>query len=94
MRAIAREIERLGGRIFEQSPAISADFSGAEKRVKTAGGEVKARDVVFTTGGYTGALNGKLKRSFLPIATYVMVSEEAPELIATAIATRNMFRTK
>ncbi|MGD9478387.1 NAD(P)/FAD-dependent oxidoreductase [Shinella sp. G-2] len=89
LRAIAAEIERLGGRICEQSPATSVDFSRTEKRVKTAGGEVRAHDVVFTTGGYTDGLNGRLKRSFLPIATYVMVSEEAPELIATAIATEN-----
>ena len=89
LRGIAREIERLGGRICEQSPATAVDLDGAEKRVKTAGGEVRARDVVFTTGGYTGALNGKLKRAFLPIATYVMVSEEAPDLIASAIATQN-----
>jgi glycine/D-amino acid oxidase-like deaminating enzyme len=89
LRAIAAEIERLGGRICEQSPATSVDFSRTEKRVKTAGGEVRAHDVVFTTGGYTDGLNGRLKRSFLPIATYVMVSEEAPELIATAIATKN-----
>ncbi|WP_457584739.1 NAD(P)/FAD-dependent oxidoreductase [Ensifer canadensis] len=89
LRAIAAEIERLGGRICEQSPATSVDSSRSEKRVKTARGEVKARDVVFTTGGYTGSLNGKLKRSYLPIATYVMVSEEAQELIATAIATKN-----
>jgi len=89
LRAVAAEVERLGGCIFEQSPATSVDFSGPEKRVKTAGGEVRARDVVFTTGGYTGGLNARLKRSFLPIATYVMVSEEAPELIATAIATKS-----
>ncbi|GMB82085.1 FAD-binding oxidoreductase [Shinella zoogloeoides] len=89
LRGIAREIERLGGRICEQSPVTSTDLGGAEKRLKTAGGEVRARDVLFTTGGYTGALNGRLKRSFLPIATYVMVSEEAPELIASAIATSN-----
>lgn len=89
LRGIACEIERLGGRICEQSPVTSSDLAGAEKRLKTAGGEVRARDVLFTTGGYTGALNGRLKRSFLPIATYVMVSEEAPELIASAIATSN-----
>ncbi len=89
LRGIAAEIERLGGRICEQSPATSVVSSGSEKRVKTARGEVKAPDVVFTTGGYTGSLNGKLKRSYLPIATYVMVSEEAPELIATAIATKH-----
>ncbi|MFC3073752.1 NAD(P)/FAD-dependent oxidoreductase [Shinella pollutisoli] len=87
LRGLAREIERLGGRICEGSAATGADLSGPEKRVTTAGGQVRARDVVFTTGGYTGGLNARLKRAFLPIATYVMVSEEAPELIASAIAT-------
>ena len=89
LRAVAAEIERLGGRIYEGSPAISTSLSGYEKRVRTAGGEVRARQVVFTTGGYTGDLDRRLKRAFLPIATYVMVSEEAPDLIASAIATRD-----
>jgi len=87
LRALAAEIERLGGRIYEQSAAESTDFSGPEKIVRTAKGTVRARDVVLTTGGYTGALVGKLNRAFLPIATYVMVSEEAPDLIRQAIAT-------
>ncbi|CAN7444908.1 FAD-binding oxidoreductase [Rhizobium sp. LjRoot30] len=87
LRALAAEIERLGGRIYEQSAAESTDFSGPEKIVRTARGTVRARDVVFTTGGYTGGLVGKLNRAFLPIATYVMVSEEAPDLIRQAIAT-------
>ncbi len=87
LRAIAAEIERLGGRIYEKSPATGTALDGSEKSVSTAEGRVKARQVVFTTGGYTGALNGRLKRSFLPIATYVMLSEEAPDLIREAIAT-------
>ena len=89
LRAVAAEIERLGGRIYEGSAAISTDLSGSEKRIRAAGGEVRARHVVFTTGGYTGDLDRRLKRAFLPIATYVMVSEEAPDLIASAIATRD-----
>jgi hypothetical protein len=87
LRGVAAEIERLGGKIHEATAATRTDFAGAEKRVRTPTGEVKARDVVFTTGGYTGSLEPRLKRAFLPIATYVMVSEEAPDLIATAIAT-------
>lgn len=87
LRGVADEIERLGGRIYEGSRATGTTLGGAEKIVSTAGGCVKARSVVFTTGGYTGSLNGRLKRSFLPIATYVMLSEEAPDLIRTAIAT-------
>jgi gamma-glutamylputrescine oxidase len=87
LRAVAGEIELLGGIIHEGSAAIGAELGGAEKIVRTGGGEVRARQVVFATGGYTGPLVGKLKRAFLPIATYVMVSEEAPDLIATAIRT-------
>jgi gamma-glutamylputrescine oxidase len=87
LRALAAEIERLGGRIYENSAAIRCDLDGAEKRATTADGWVSARRVVFTTGGYTGSLVGKLNRSFLPIATYVMLTEEAPELIREAIAT-------
>lgn len=87
LRALAREIERLGGRIFEQSAAASTDLSGASKVVRTAAGTVKARRLVLSTGGYTTSLIPKVGRSFLPIATYVMLSEEAPELIASAIAT-------
>ncbi|MBB6485894.1 FAD-binding oxidoreductase [Rhizobium lusitanum] len=87
LRAMAREIERLGGRIYENSAATDCQLSGPEKIVRTTHGHVKARRVVLTTGGYTGPLVGKLKRSFLPIATYVMISEQNPELIATAIAT-------
>ncbi|MBX9457895.1 MAG: FAD-binding oxidoreductase [Rhizobium sp.] len=89
LRALAAEIERLGSRIYETSAATATDLSGPEKQVRTASGEVRARHVVFTTGGYTGNLEPRLRRAFLPIATYVMVSEEAPELIAAAIATRD-----
>ncbi|MDK1492058.1 FAD-binding oxidoreductase [Sinorhizobium sp. 7-81] len=87
LRALAGEIERLGGLIYESTAATRVVLDGAEKRVLAEGGEVRARTVVFTTGGYTGSLHGRLKRAFLPIATYVMVSEEAPDLIASAIAT-------
>ena len=89
LRAVAAEIERLGGQIFEGSAVTRCALGGAEKQAHTANGLVKARRVVFTTGGYTGALVGKLKRAFLPIATYVMLTEPAPELIRTAIATRD-----
>ncbi|AUX80543.1 MULTISPECIES: NAD(P)/FAD-dependent oxidoreductase [Sinorhizobium] len=87
LRGIADEVERLGGRIYERSAAIATALGAAEKTVQTIRGKVKARQVVFTTGGYSGRLHGPLKRAFLPIATYVMLSEEAPELIRTAIAT-------
>ena len=87
LRGLAQEFERLGGRIYDQSAVLRAELAGAEKRLHTAQGVVQARQVAFTTGGYTGALVPALARAFLPIWTYVMVSEPNSGLIATAIRT-------
>ena len=87
LRALAREFERLGGRVYEHSPAVGVDLQ-ATKRIRTPRGEVRARRAVFATGGYTGPLIPRLQRGVLPIATYMMLTEAAPDLIATAIKTR------
>jgi gamma-glutamylputrescine oxidase len=85
-RALGREIERLGGRIFENTPAVGAALDGGEKRVRVAGGTVRAQHVVFAGGGYTTNILPALRRAHLPIATYVLLTEEAPERIADAVA--------
>ena len=87
LRALAREIERLGGKIHESTPATGADLQ-TTKTIRTPSGTVTAKRAVFATGGYTGPLIPRLKRAILPIATYMMLSEAAPDLIATAIKTR------
>lgn len=86
-RALAREIERLGGRIFEGSGARRIDTDAPGARVVTAGGAVRCRDLVVACGGYTRALLPALDRSYLPIATYVMLTRADPELIGSAIRT-------
>ncbi len=52
-----------------------------------AGTSVTASDVVIATGGYTSPLVPALHKSFLPIATYVMLTQANPELISTAVKT-------
>lgn len=84
---LATEITRLGGRIFEGSAALGHRLTGAAKIITTAQGEAEAPHVILATGGYTGPLVGRLRRAMLPIATYVMLSESAPDLLATAIRT-------
>lgn len=86
LRGIADEVERLGGRIFEGSRAVSQDL-GIVKVIGTAGGRVSARRAVFAAGGYADGLLPQLRRGVLPIATYMMISEAAPEVIASAIKT-------
>jgi gamma-glutamylputrescine oxidase len=87
-RALAEAIEAAGGLIYEDARVVSADLSGARKRLATAGGSVSAQHVVIACGGYTDSLVPKLRASHLPIATYVLTTEAAPEVLAEVIRTR------
>jgi glycine/D-amino acid oxidase-like deaminating enzyme len=85
--AMAREIERLGGKVFENTPALSIGRFGAAHLLATPRGRVSARNLVLCTGGYTGRLVPALRRAMLPIATYAMASESNAPLLDCAIAT-------
>jgi gamma-glutamylputrescine oxidase len=82
---LAREFTRLGGRIYEASPALAIERVGAGRCVRTPGGTVHARDVLVACGGYTGNLVPRLRRSYVPILTYMVVTEPAPDVISSAI---------
>lgn len=85
--AMAREIERLGGKVFENSPALSTGKFGATHLVATPRGKVSARSLVICTGGYTSRLVPELRRAMLPIATYAMASEARDDLLHDAVVT-------
>jgi gamma-glutamylputrescine oxidase len=72
--ALAAEIERHGGRIFEQTIATGADLEGVLKRVATEHGRVRAQDVVFCGSAFIGDGFPSLSRTILPVATHVCVS--------------------
>jgi glycine/D-amino acid oxidase-like deaminating enzyme len=84
---LAAELRRLGGRLFEGTRATAIGRNGADRIVETKSGKVTARHVVVACGGYTDRLVPRLARSYIPIATYMVVSEPAAELLATAIRT-------
>lgn len=87
-RGLAQEIERLGGRIFEQSRVVGIDSVPGARIVRGELGAIKADQVVLASGGYTEGWAKPLSGSYVPISTYVMLTEACPELIATAIQTR------
>jgi len=87
LRGMAVEIERPGGRIFERSAVVAVELGAAVKTAATARGKVAARDILFAGGGYIGHLLPALARSFIPIATYVLVTESAPRRIRQVIRT-------
>ncbi len=86
-RGLARAAEADGARIHEATPATRIDRDGAGRVIRTPEGSIAAREVIVTTGGYTTGLVPAMRRAFLPIATYVMVTRADPGLIARAIHT-------
>ncbi len=82
---VAAAVEASGGRIFESSAATDLQADGAEKRVRTAKGLVKARNVVMACGGYIDELHPKLSSAVRPIATWVMATEPLGERLKEAM---------
>lgn len=86
-RGLADEVRRLGGEISEYTPVNNISARQGQWQIATPGTLVTADDVVIATGGYTGPLVPALHKSYLPIATYVMLTQANPELVATAVTT-------
>ncbi len=86
---LAGAAQAAGTTIHEATLADRIEGGPGGWTVTTPQGRISAREVLVTTGGYTDRLVPALHRAFLPIATYVMISREAPDLIASAIHTRS-----
>ncbi|RJG27640.1 NAD(P)/FAD-dependent oxidoreductase [Massilia cavernae] len=72
---LARVLTEQGVAVHEGSRVTHIEADGAGWRVKTAGGEVRAKEVVICCGGYIERLYPRLAGAALPIATYVMATE-------------------
>ncbi len=72
-------------RLFERSPVTSFDGDV----VRTAAGEVRARKIVLATNAYSHLLFPRLRRHFIPLYDYVLVSEPLTSAQLAAIGWRN-----
>ena len=87
---IAKALDHAGVRIYEHSPALRFERSGADHIVSTPHGSVVARHVVLAGGGYVKGVYRPVERAILPIATYVVTTaplgSRLPEAIDCAAA--------
>lgn len=89
---LADLIRSRGGLIFENTAMHSMQrnsvaTSSSAWIVRTPAGEVNCDDVVMCCGGYGGPEFGQLRRAFLPIATYVVVTEPLGDRLTDFIRT-------
>lgn len=75
---IARAALQAGVEIYEQSEVLSVDY-GDTCVLKTAGGELRSRYLVYACNGYLGELEKTVARRVMPINNYVIATEPLGE---------------
>jgi glycine/D-amino acid oxidase-like deaminating enzyme len=94
---LASAIEQAGGRIHEQSKALSYQEKGGRFRVNTERGSIRADVLVLACNAYLDRLDPKLASCVLPVGTYQvatapLTAEQASELLPSNVCvTDNQF---
>jgi glycine/D-amino acid oxidase-like deaminating enzyme len=88
VRGLARAVERLGGAVYEMTPALRIDG----RRVTTRHGAITADVVVRATEGYTASLEG-CERAIVPLGNIVIATEPIPDSLwaEVGLANRELF---
>lgn len=85
--ALAADAEKSGARFHETSPVVSFERPASAWHIRTAQAKITCRNLVLCSGGYGGAEMGRLARGYLPISTYLILTEPLGEPLEKAIAT-------
>jgi len=83
--ALAEDIERRGGKIYEDTTVVSADVDGVRKIVRTPRGTIRAEHVVFAANELPEGNFPELSRTVVPIATYLCATRPAGPKLAEII---------
>lgn len=83
--ALAKDIERQGSAIHETTEAIELTRDGSFWRVRAAHGAIKAQHVVLAGNADLGAVQPRIARAVLPVATYVAVTGKLGPRLGEAI---------
>lgn len=78
-RGLLRVAVAAGVGVVAHCPALAIAREGRGFAVATPAGEIRARDVVVATNGYTSALTPWLRRRIVPVGSYVVATEPLPD---------------
>lgn len=86
---LAEAFVRAGGRLHEQSRALSQQAHAGGYLVRTAQGSVQAEQLVLACNSYIDSLEPRLARRILPVGTYQIATAPLGAERAAALLPRN-----
>ncbi|WP_259758942.1 NAD(P)/FAD-dependent oxidoreductase [Pseudomonas sp. GCEP-101] len=86
---LAGAIERAGGRIFEQTRALSLRETGSGYEVTTEHGTVRCAALVLACNAYIDGLDRDVSERILPVGTYQVATAPLGEELACSLLPKN-----
>ncbi len=86
---LLRAVQAAGGVIVENCRASGTTKTGSSFLTKTAKGEVRSKQVLVATNGYSGPEYPFLRRRIIPIASHVVATEPLDAGLAKSLIPQN-----
>jgi sarcosine oxidase len=85
---LARVAMKLGARVYEHSPATEVNRQKNDWLMHTPQGNLRAKFLLIATNAYTGTLWPKLRRTLVPVTSFITVTEPLPDDLRRQILPR------
>lgn len=79
VQGLAEAARRAGAVLVDKTPVTGMTRVNGEWLVETGRGKIRAGNVMVGTNGYTGAATPWLQRRIVPVASFIIATEELPE---------------
>jgi len=86
---LARLAERAGAKLHPNTPATSVERVNGGFVVRTPRGEMRAKDILVATNGYTDSVFPEFQRRVIPMGSYIIATEPLDPQIVNRIIPKN-----
>ena len=90
---LAAAAKRAGAALFDHTPvqAVQRESSDGKPKfmVRTAKGNLLAREVLLASGAYTGSATAALRKKIIPIGSYIIATQVLAEDLARELSPKN-----
>jgi glycine/D-amino acid oxidase-like deaminating enzyme len=86
---LARLAAKAGARLHPNTPVEAVERLDGGFRLRTPRGEVRAREVLVATNGYTPEILPDFRRRIIPFGSYIVVTERLDPTVAERLIPRN-----